>query len=156
MDETKREMTKIAREVSKFTARTLKEEGIGTAEFDFIHAVRHNPGITQAKVRELLGLDKGACARRAAALEHKGYLTRRDNPQDAISQLLYATKKADHLKTSKSSVESMYYEWLLKDMSVKDRRLFVQLLEPLYQKSKKESIAGFPHLKAMVEKENLK
>ena len=34
MDKTERKMTKIAREVSKFTVQTMKEEGIGTAEFD--------------------------------------------------------------------------------------------------------------------------
>ena len=54
MDATERKMTKIAREVSKFTVQTMKEDGIGTAEFDFIHLVRHNPGITQAAVREQL------------------------------------------------------------------------------------------------------
>ena len=46
MDQTGRKITKIAREVAKFTVQTMKEEGIGTAEFDFIHLVRHNPGIT--------------------------------------------------------------------------------------------------------------
>ncbi|MFR8123493.1 MAG: MarR family transcriptional regulator [Waltera sp.] len=75
MDATERKMTKIAREVSKFTVQTMKEDGIGTAEFDFIHLVRHNPGITQAAVREQLKIDKGAAARRAASLESKGYLS---------------------------------------------------------------------------------
>ena len=74
MDQTERKMTKIAREVGKFTVQTMKEEGIGTAEFDFIHLVRHNPGITQTEVREKLKIDKGAAARRAASLEAKGYL----------------------------------------------------------------------------------
>ena len=54
MDQTGRKITKIAREVGKFTVQTMKEEGIGTAEFDFIHLVRHNPGITQTEVRETL------------------------------------------------------------------------------------------------------
>ena len=75
MDQTERKMTKIAREVGKFTVQTMKEEGIGTAEFDFIHLVRHNPGITQTEVREKLKIDKGAAARRAASLEAKGYGT---------------------------------------------------------------------------------
>ena len=68
MDQTGRKITKIAREVGKFTVQTMKEEGIGTAEFDFIHLVRHNPGITQTEVRETLKIDKGAAARRAASL----------------------------------------------------------------------------------------
>lgn len=82
MDQTERKMTKIAREVGKFTVQTMKEEGIGTAGFDFIHLVRHNPGITQTEVREKLKIDKGAAARRAASLEAKGYLERKPNPAD--------------------------------------------------------------------------
>ena len=44
MDDTQRKITKIAREAAKFTVQTMKAEGIGTAEFDFIHLVRHKPG----------------------------------------------------------------------------------------------------------------
>lgn len=54
MDDTQRKITKIAREAAKFTVQTMKAEGIGTAEFDFIHLVRHKPGITQAEIRETL------------------------------------------------------------------------------------------------------
>mgnify|MGYP006964167412 CR=1 FL=1 len=34
MDPTERKITKIAREAGKFTVQAMKEEGIGTAEFD--------------------------------------------------------------------------------------------------------------------------
>ena len=61
-DPTKRQMTKIAREAAKFTVQMMKADGIGTAEFDFIHLVRHNPGMTQADVRAALKIDKGAAA----------------------------------------------------------------------------------------------
>ena len=74
MDQSCRQITKIAREVTKFTVREMKAEGIGTAEFDFIHLVRHHPGITQTQIRDALKIDKGAAARRAASLEAKGYL----------------------------------------------------------------------------------
>ena len=104
MDTTRRRITKIAREVSKFTVRALKTEGVGTAEYDFIHVVRKNPGITQAAVRQILTLDKGAAARRAASLEAKGYIIRKPNPDDGRSRFLYATEKADSLKNSKASV----------------------------------------------------
>ena len=54
MDSTQRKMTKIAREISKFTVQMMKEDGIGTAEFDVIHFIRHNPGVTQTVMRESL------------------------------------------------------------------------------------------------------
>ena len=80
MDITKRRITKIAREVNKLTVRTLRRDGVGSGEFDVIHAIRKNQGITQARVCEITGLDKGAVARQTANLEAKGYLVR---PQQA-------------------------------------------------------------------------
>ena len=62
MDITRRQITKIAREVGKFTVRTLRADGIGTGEFDVLHVIRKNPGITQSGVCRVLGLDKGAVA----------------------------------------------------------------------------------------------
>ena len=129
MDETGRKITKIAREVAKFTVQTMKEEGIGTAEFDFIHLVRHNPGITQTTVRESLQIDKGAAARRAASLESKGYLVRKPNPADGRSQLLYASKKAEALKNSKACIEAVFYEWLLAELP-EDYRQFAGEIYP--------------------------
>jgi DNA-binding MarR family transcriptional regulator len=124
----------------------LKTDGVGTAEYDFIHAVRKNPGITQAALRELLTLDKGAAARRAASLETKGYLIRKPNPEDGRSQLLYATEKADSLKSSKASVEALYYEWLEEALTPEDNEEFCRILNMLYARSKAESKAGFPNL----------
>jgi DNA-binding MarR family transcriptional regulator len=124
----------------------LKTDGVGTAEYDFIHVVRKNPGITQAAVRNILTLDKGAAARRAASLEAKGYLVRRPNPGDGRSQLLYATDKAEGLKNSKSSVEALYYEWLEEALTPEENAEFCRLLSILYARSKEESKAGFPNL----------
>lgn len=150
MEQTGRKITKIAREVSKFTVQTMKEDGVGTAEFDFIHLVRHNPGITQAKVREQLKIDKGAAARRAASLEAKGYLERRPNPKDGRSQMLYATPKAESLKNSKAYIESVFYEWLIAELPAEERDAFCQTLDTLYWRSKRQSRAGFPDVSQII------
>ena len=150
MDETQRKITKIAREVGKFTVQTMKEEGIGTAEFDFIHLVRHNPGITQTAVREALQIDKGAAARRAASLEHKGYLVRKPNPQDGRSQLLFATEKAENLKNSKAEIETFFYEWLLSELPEAEKTAFCNTLDKLYWKSKRERQADFKNLTQLI------
>ena len=85
MDNTKRQITKIAREVNKFTARMLKLDGIGT-------------------------------------------------------------EKADQLKNSKASVETLYYEFLEEAFSPQDNAEFCRLLNILYTRSKEESKADFPNL----------
>lgn len=152
MDETGRKITKIAREVNKLTVQTMKEDGIGTAEFDFIHLIRHNPGITQAGVREQLKIDKGAAARRAASLEAKGYLIRKPNPDDGRSQMLYATQKAEKLKNSKAYIEGVFYEWLLAELPEEEKEAFCKTLDTLYWRSKRHSRAGFPDVSALIDK----
>ena len=154
MDLTERKITKIAREASKLAVRTLKEDGIGTAEYDFIHLVRHHPGITQAEVREQLRVDKGAAARRAASLEAKGYLVRKPNPDDGRSQLLYATPKAEELKNSKAAIETVFYAWLVEELPEAERDAFCKTLETLYWRSKNQRRAGFPDVTARVQQMN--
>ncbi|NJP40088.1 MarR family transcriptional regulator [Oscillospiraceae bacterium HV4-5-C5C] len=146
MDASRRQITKIAREVSKFTTRMLKTDGVGPAEYDFIHVVRKHPGISQAGIRSILTLDKGACARRTASLESKGFLRREADPADGRSQRLYATAEAEQLKRSKASVEALYYAYLLEGLSAAEADQFCQLLNQLYLRSKAESKADFPEL----------
>lgn len=151
MDLTKRQITKIAREASKLAGRLLRDQGVGAAEFDVIHVIRKNPGITQVGIREILAIDKGALARQIASLEAKGFLVRKENPQDRRSQLLYATEKADQLKSSKAYIESTYYSWLLEGLSAQEQQQFAQLLDVIYHRSKTESKAGFVDVLPLLE-----
>lgn len=146
MDTTKRQITKIAREASKLVSRTMKEGGIGSGEMDLIHLVRHNPGLSQREISLQLNMDKGAVARRTANLEQKGYLIRKENPADGRSQLLYATEKAENLKTSKAAVETAFYDWLLEGLDPAELASFTATLDKLYLRSKQESRSGFPHV----------
>ena len=122
-------------------------EGVGTAEIDLIHALRHHPGCTQAQLAELLHADKAAIARRTKNLEAKGYLTRQDAPNDRRSQLLYPTEKAENLKSSKAEVEAAFYEYLTGVLTAEEAAAFAASLNKLYTASKTESRAGFPHFR---------
>ena len=150
MDTSKRQITKIAREVNKLVIRTMKDSGIGSGEMDLIHLVRHHPGISQKEACLQLNMDKGAVARRTANLELKGYLVRKSNPADGRSQLLYATEQAEGLKNSKAHLEAVFYEWLLSTLSEKEREAFLATLDTLYLRAKQESRAGFPTVRMLV------
>ena len=149
MDITERKITKIAREAEKLVLLTLREKGVGTAEIDLIHALRHHPGCTQAALAELLHADKAAIARRTKNLEAKGYLVRKASPNDRRSQLLYPTEKAESLKSSKAEIEAEFYEYLTSALPA----AFAATLHKLYTASKTESRAGFPHFKQATEGE---
>ena len=146
MDITERKITKIAREAEKLVLISLREDGVGTAEIDFIHALRHNPGCTQAKLAELLHADKAAIARRTKNLEAKGYLVREKDPCDRRSRLLYPTAEAEKLKSSKAEIEASFYEYITSVLTDEEAAVFAGLLGKLYTASKTESRAGFPHL----------
>ena len=152
MDITERKITKIAREAEKLVLRTLREKDVGTAEIDLIHALRHNPGYTQAALAELLHADKAAIARRTKNLEGKGYLVRRDAPNDRRSQLLYPTEKAEAMKASKAEIEASFYEYLTSVLTDDESKTFAVLLNKLYAASKTESRAGFPHFRSAAKK----
>lgn len=145
MDITGRKITKIAREAEKLVLILLREDGVGTAEIDLIHAVRHSPGCSQAKLAKLLHADKAAIARRTKNLEAKGFLVRRDDPDDRRSQLLYPTEKAEEMRSSKAEIEAGFYEHLTGDLTPAEAEQFARLLDKLYTASKTESRAGFPH-----------
>lgn len=147
MDFTERKITKIAREAEKLVLLSLREEGVGTAEIDLIHALRHNPGCSQAKLAEILRADKAAIARRTKNLEAKGFLVREDDPADRRSQLLYPTEKAEAMKSSKTEIEASFYEYLLSGLSREEAETFAALLDKLYTASKAESRKGFPHFR---------
>ncbi len=153
MDITERKITKIAREAEKLVLCTLREKGVGTAEIDLIHALRHNPGCTQAALAELLHADKAAIARRTKNLEAKGYLIRKDAPNDRRSQLLYPTEKAESLKSSKAEIEASFYEYLTAALPAEEVAAFAATLDKLYRASKTESRAGFPHFQQEKERE---
>lgn len=154
MDITKAQITKIAREVNKLAVKTLKKDGIGTSEFDLIHVVRKHNGITQAEICQILGTDKAAVAREVTSLIKRGYLTKKKNPADGRSSLVYPTEKAEELKISKRHVETAYYEYLLEALNDEEKENFSMLLDKLYLRSKEESKAGFPNITKRIEEGN--
>lgn len=145
MDITERKITKIAREAEKLVLLSLRDEGVGAAELDLIHALRHHPGCTQARLAALLHADKAAIARRTKNLEAKGFLVRENDPNDRRSRLLYPTEKAETLRSSKAEIETAFYEYLTAALTADEAQTFAALLDRLYAASKTESRAGFPH-----------
>ena len=75
------------------------------------------------------------------------YLTRQDAPNDRRSQLLYPTKKAESLRSSKAEIEAAFYEYLTNVLTAEEAAAFAAALNKLYTASKTESRAGFPHFR---------
>ncbi len=68
-------------------------------------------------------------------------------PSDRRSQLLYPTKKAESLRSSKAEIEAAFYEYLTNVLTAEEAAAFAAALNKLYTASKTESRAGFPHFR---------
>ena len=52
MDPTKRTIRKIDRDAQYFVAQALGHSSLSLSDYDMIHTVNHNPGITQEELRK--------------------------------------------------------------------------------------------------------
>jgi DNA-binding MarR family transcriptional regulator len=147
MDVTKRYITKICRVAQRYSGLRLQGTNIGTSEYECLHYIRKNNGISQEKLRSFLNIDKAAVARMVANLEKKGYLYRLQDENDKRAKKLFTTDKAVDIKNMTSSVESFFYEWLLEDINQNEKEIFLKVLSELYIKSKKERVERFINIK---------
>ena len=129
MDITERKITKIAREAEKLVLLTMREEGVGTAEIDLIHAVRHHPGCTQAQLAELLHADKAAIARRTKNLEAKGLICRISEKADGRLKRIEFTPRAEEIRHLIAGEIEESESILLKGITEKERQTFIEIGE---------------------------
>jgi len=147
MDITKRYISKICRVSHRYASLRLQGTNIGTSEYECLHYISKNNGMSQEKLRSLLNIDKSAVTRMVANLEEKGYLYRLQDETDKRVKRLFITDNAVTVKNMSSSVESFFYEWLLEDVNQDERKIFLKVLDELYRKSKAERVEGFINLK---------
>lgn len=147
MDVTKRYITKICGAAQRYAGLRLKGTNIGTSEYECLHYIRKNNGMSQEKLRSFLNVDKAAVTRMVANLEKKGYLYRLQDENDKRAKKLFTTDKAVDIKNMTSSVESFFYEWLLEDIKADEKEIFLKVLDELYIKSKKERVERFINIK---------
>ena len=147
MDVTKRYITKICRAAQRYAGIRLQGSNIGTSEYECLHFIRKNNGMSQEKLRSFLNVDKAAVTRMVANLEKKGYIYRLQDENDKRAKKLFTTDKAVDIKNMTSSVESFFYECLIEDIDADEKEVCLKVLNELYIKSKKERVERFTNIK---------
>lgn len=144
-----RQITKIARVARRYASDALREGGLGSSEYECLHAIRHHGGINQEQLSVKLNVDKAAVSRMVHSLERKGYVSRRLNPDDRRSKRIYTTGKVASVKTHESSAENGFYAWLFEEIDPADRQVFYRVLDTLVQKARAEWFdQDFRHVRA--------
>ena len=133
MEHPARKITQIAREAEHIVLLAMRQDEIGTAEIDCIHALRHHPGITQTELAGMLHADKPAIARRTASLERKGYLTRSRDALDRRVVRICPTDKGLSANADHALFHRRMTDQVLNLLSEEETVVFMRALDRLTQ-----------------------
>lgn len=137
MDERIRLIFKINRNFEMYKRRHYKNRILNSTEELALHLIRHNQGISQEKLSDMLGVDKGLVTKVVSKLEKDGYVLRKQDGADRRFKHLYATPKAEALKTNIVAIEEEYFSLICSCLSESEWNTFVNGLTKIYQVSKK-------------------
>lgn len=92
-----RMITLLARKTQCYFGGALDKYDLTAAEQPFFMTLRRQEGLTQEELTAIVCVDKAATARAVKSLEKKGYLTRRQDPQDRRQNRIYPTQRAKEI-----------------------------------------------------------
>ena len=136
MDPSRRQITKIARNASHFVQSLTRQLGLGASEYELLHCIRKNPGIRPDTICQKLYMNKSAAAHLCTALERKGLVRREVDPEDTRRRLFYATEAAGSLKDDRAALEAFYYRNLMSGIDEEKLKVFLEVLDTVYTRSK--------------------
>lgn len=152
MSDTKRYLTKIARNAQLYSLQELRDYHLGPSEYECLHCVRKKNGLTHDELSKMMQIDKSAVTRIVTNLENKGYVTREVSESDRRCKHIYLTPEARDVKTSSQSVENVFYDWLFEVLGEEEEAQFMKTLTKLYRRSKEERLQQFVHVSSHPER----
>lgn len=123
-------VTLLAKVIDRLTIRHLAElDDLAYAEWRVLARLAAMPdGGTVGQVAELAWVDRAEVSRAAGALERKGLTSRRDNPQDRRSPILFLTDEGRRRHRATVRWRGAFHDSLLVDLSAEDRAILDELL----------------------------
>ena len=77
-----------------YLGKALAPYGLNTSQYLFIAVLSKEPGITQDKLPQRIGVNKSTVTRTLAQLEQSGFIRRAVNPQDKRTTSVHPTQQA--------------------------------------------------------------
>ncbi|WOH82407.1 MarR family winged helix-turn-helix transcriptional regulator [Bradyrhizobium sp. BEA-2-5] len=127
-------ITFIANKLSNSaTAFYQKQFGVNVTEWRIMSLLAIEPGIPASRICHVIGFDKGPVSRNLAALQKRGLLTIRTDPNDGRTHSISLTAKgrATHDKVIVAALERE--RRLLSCLSKDEREVLIELLRRLHE-----------------------
>lgn len=141
-----RKITKIARVTSQFVTKKQGKLGLNENERLALHYVRHHKGCSQRNVSDELCIDKALVTRICTKLIQNGWIEKKESELDHRAYQLYALPKAEEEKNEITSLETLFYEEITKELSQEEKEAFLIILDKIYLKSKQERKSNYENM----------
>lgn len=95
MNEILREIGMIARALDSISNIEFKEIDLTKGQYLYVVRICENPGIIQAKLLEMIKVDKSTATRALQKLEANGFVEKKEDPHNRKNKKLFPTEKAN-------------------------------------------------------------
>jgi len=112
----------------RYREQELADTGLGGGQTSYLITLYHHPGISQEELAKHLNVNKSSVTRQLSALEEKGYIIRKPNPDDRRSMLVYPTEKALALQERMRQVLQGWREYLTADFTEEEKENLSRLM----------------------------
>jgi len=117
--------TMLRRELERMT----RQAGLTQAQWSALGVLYHFPGATNSDLESILLIERPSVTSLIKGMERKGWVVRKDNPEDARSKRFFLTEKGRMLAESTRSMADRADEAVLAALSDDERSQLRRLLE---------------------------
>lgn len=142
-----RNITKIVRNMNLYKNKVNKGKlELNETEYEMLRYITKRDYRTCLEIAEYLNVDKGLVTRMSKKLETFGYIKIETDSSDARKKRLIALPKAFSIKNDIENEEIKFYEEALSVLSEEEKKVYLELTEKVYVKTKTLRKSGFKNL----------
>ncbi len=142
-----RNITKIVRNMNLYKNKVNKGKlELNETEYEMLRYITKRDYRTCLEIAEYLNVDKGLVTRMSKKLETLGYIKIEIDITDARKKRLIALPKAFLVKTDIENEEIKFYEEALSVLNEEEKKVYLELTEKVYLKTKSLRKSGFKNL----------
>ncbi len=142
-----RNITKIVRNMNLYKNKVNKGKlELNETEYEMLRYITKRDYRTCLEIAEYLNVDKGLVTRMSKKLETLGYIKIEIDITDARKKRLMALPKAFSVKTDIENEEIKFYEVALSVLSEEEKKVYLEMTEKVYLKTKSLRKSGFKNL----------
>ncbi len=137
MDEIRKNISIIYRQINLFLNHELEETGISAMELMYLSSLYQKDGVTQDDLAQEYCIDKAATARAIQGMEKKGLITRRTSSTDNRAKIVCLTQKANTYMAPVQEIQQKWIDEVQKDLTEEELKTFTLVLSVIAQKAKR-------------------